>query len=333
MNRCQFASFSVGSPDLPDDQLLQLLPDPDLQNGGHLGAFSVVANGDTDSYWAGLITSITQAASGNPACSNGAQRAPYSYILRLFDGGGLTDTTRPSTPTNAQLAAGPSNSTVVTWTGSTDDTAVTAYYVYLNGTRSYVAAGSQTTFTIPNLAPGSAPPIAIQALDPYGNRSALSAPATYTAPPMFGAMGEFFPTSTPRRIVDTRNGTGGSRTPLAGGSARTIQVAGQGEVPSTGASLVALNVTVVGPTAGGYLTVYPDGQARPDASNLNFRAGQTVPNFVMVRVGASGKIDAYLSAGQRPPDRRRRRLGGGQLRHHTRRPAGDADTPAGARHP
>ncbi|MFM8528666.1 MAG: hypothetical protein ACKOD2_03140, partial [Ilumatobacteraceae bacterium] len=43
---------------------------------------------------------------------------------------------------------------------------------------------------------------------------------------------------------------------------------------------VALNVTVVDGEAssvGGYVTVFPCGE-RPDASNLNFVNGQTVPN-------------------------------------------------------
>ena len=34
--------------------------------------------------------------------------------------------------------------------------------------------------------------------------------------------------------------------------------------------------------AGGYLTVFPTGEARPTASNLNFVAGQTVPNLAIV---------------------------------------------------
>jgi hypothetical protein len=50
---------------------------------------------------------------------------------------------------------------------------------------------------------------------------------------------------------------------------------------------VALNVTVThteNPTIGdGYVTVYPCG-TRPDASNLNFVAGQTIPNSVIAPV-------------------------------------------------
>jgi len=51
---------------------------------------------------------------------------------------------------------------------------------------------------------------------------------------------------------------------------------------------VVLNVTVTGPTAPSYLTVYPTGSSQPTASNLNFVAGQTVPNRVIVKVGTNG---------------------------------------------
>jgi len=43
-------------------------------------------------------------------------------------------------------------------------------------------------------------------------------------------------------------------------------------------------VTVTAPSASGYLTVYPDGQARPIVSNLNFTSGRTIPNLVAVPV-------------------------------------------------
>jgi hypothetical protein len=55
---------------------------------------------------------------------------------------------------------------------------------------------------------------------------------------------------------------------------------------------VVLNVTVTEPKATGYLTVWPDGQPRPNASNLNVTSGQTIPNLVAVRV-VNGKVDFF----------------------------------------
>jgi hypothetical protein len=69
-----------------------------------------------------------------------------------------------------------------------------------------------------------------------------------------------------------------------------LQVDGRGGVPASGVSAVVLNVTVTQPTAGGYLTVWGDQTAQPTASNLNFSAGQTVPNLVVAPVGADGRV-------------------------------------------
>ena len=65
---------------------------------------------------------------------------------------------------------------------------------------------------------------------------------------------------------------------------------GGGAVPVAGVSSVVLNVTATGPTSGGWLTLFPTGTAVPTASNLNFVAGQTVPNFVTVKLGQGGKV-------------------------------------------
>jgi len=60
---------------------------------------------------------------------------------------------------------------------------------------------------------------------------------------------------------------------------------------------VVLNVTATGPTASSFVTVYPDGGTRPVTSDLNFTAGETIPNLVVVPVGADGKVDFYNDAG------------------------------------
>jgi hypothetical protein len=43
--------------------------------------------------------------------------------------------------------------------------------------------------------------------------------------------------------------------------------------------------------------VWPTGADRPTASNLNFRAGQTVPNMVVVDVGDGGRVSIYNLSG------------------------------------
>ncbi len=101
----------------------------------------------------------------------------------------------------------------------------------------------------------------------------------------------------PARLLDTRNGTGAPAGPLLGGSTLTLQVTGHGSVPLTGVAAVVLNVTVTAPTTAGYLTVFPAGTSLPLASNLNFVAGQTVPNRVIVMLGSGGRVTFFNSSG------------------------------------
>jgi uncharacterized protein (DUF1501 family) len=101
---------------------------------------------------------------------------------------------------------------------------------------------------------------------------------------------------TPARLLDTRDGTGAVLGPLGPGQSVNLKVTGVGEVP-TNAKAVALNVTVTQPTDGSFLTVWPAGDTRPNASSVNMVPGQTVPNMVLARVGTDGKISIYNNSG------------------------------------
>ncbi|HVK24650.1 MAG TPA: hypothetical protein VM677_25100 [Actinokineospora sp.] len=92
---------------------------------------------------------------------------------------------------------------------------------------------------------------------------------------------------SPRRLLDTRN-TG---TPISQ-DARELTIDG---VPAD-ATAVVLNVTATEPTAASFMTVWPDGTARPNTSNLNFVAGQTTANLVTVPV-SNGKVRLYNGRG------------------------------------
>ena len=93
----------------------------------------------------------------------------------------------------------------------------------------------------------------------------------------------------PARVLDTRSSLGVVG-PVAPQSEISVQIAGQGGVPPEGAAAVALNVTVTGSTDAGYIQAYPGGTPPPTGSSLNFVAGQTVPNLVVVPIGADGTI-------------------------------------------
>ncbi len=67
-----------------------------------------------------------------------------------------------------------------------------------------------------------------------------------------------------------------------------IPIAGSTDVPIDALG-VALNVTVTSPAAAGFVTVYPCGN-RPLASNVNYVANQTVPNFVVTALSPNGEV-------------------------------------------
>jgi hypothetical protein len=111
---------------------------------------------------------------------------------------------------------------------------------------------------------------------------------------------QFMP-MVPARLADTRSGlpsaTADGQNPRVGivpaGGVLTVPVLGRLGIPESGVDAVALNVTVTQPAGSGYLTVYPAGEARPLASNLNFEAGQTIPNMVIAKVGSGGAVSIF----------------------------------------
>jgi hypothetical protein len=101
------------------------------------------------------------------------------------------------------------------------------------------------------------------------------------------ADGSGYTTLAPARILNTREGVGVVRQRVSDSSigldVRYVETLGLGAI--------ALNVTVTNTTApvtGGFITVYPCDSPRPEASNLNFRTGQTIANAVIVRVPLTG---------------------------------------------
>ncbi|HEX4980722.1 MAG TPA: hypothetical protein VFV63_03450, partial [Ilumatobacteraceae bacterium] len=151
----------------------------------------------------------------------------------------------------------------------------------------------------------------------------------YSAGGPLTATGTFHATA-PTRILDTRFGVGITNGPVRSGGGREsspdpltrrdeianheLKVTGLAGIPESGVSAVLLNITAVDAPADGYLSVTPKPQAccggmsiyddqatlisgEPASSNLNVTTSQTVPNLVLARVGAGGKIRLYNWAG------------------------------------
>ncbi len=114
--------------------------------------------------------------------------------------------------------------------------------------------------------------------------------------------GAAFSALNPARLLETRSGLStidgqsngiGAR---AADSVTELQVTGRAGVPADAGAAV-LNVTVTEAQGAGYVTVFPCGSTRPNASSLNYVAGSTVANAVISKIGAGGKVCLYTQAG------------------------------------
>ena len=139
---------------------------------------------------------------------------------------------------------------------------------------------------------------AVNIFDAAGHADVIADVAGWVSSPTStpGAAG-LYSALVPARLLDTRNGTGSPQAPLPGGGSIVLQVTGRGGIPATGVDAVVLNLTATNVSAPTYITAWPDGTARPVASNLNPVKGQTLPNRAIVKVGAGGRIDLFNAAG------------------------------------
>ena len=108
-----------------------------------------------------------------------------------------------------------------------------------------------------------------------------------------------FQALTPVRVFDSRPGEPDGAVAIAkqrygGGNIVQVRVGNVPGVPAD-ASAVSLNVTVTEPADNGFVTVYPCGD-RPLSSNVNFTAGQTVPNAVIAPLGTDSMLCFFASA-------------------------------------
>ncbi|MGA3056587.1 MAG: hypothetical protein ABSE70_00920 [Candidatus Limnocylindrales bacterium] len=105
--------------------------------------------------------------------------------------------------------------------------------------------------------------------------------------------GATFMTTTPTRLLDTRNGTGLSGV-FTSHISRTFQVTG-GVVP-TGATAVSGNLTVTQQTSLGFLYIGAVAMNNPTSSTLNFPLGDDRANAVIVPLSAGGSLSITYAA-------------------------------------
>jgi hypothetical protein len=112
----------------------------------------------------------------------------------------------------------------------------------------------------------------------------------------FSSSGGAFVPVSPRRLVDTRDGTGIVAGQLGPESKVTPSLATGSPVPSS-ATAVVVNVTSVNSSHPSYVTAYPAGVSRPNASTMNPRPGVPVPNQAYLKLGSTGRLDVFNFSG------------------------------------
>jgi spore germination protein YaaH len=172
--------------------------------------------------------------------------------------------------TLSALAAGPKSTT---WDGTIGGAALAdgAYYLQLAGSQ------GSTTFAVPGLVGQATGDLASLGVS-------IDRRLDHTYRPL-----------TPARVLDTRIGTGLSG-PFVSRTPRTVQITGRGGVP-VGATAVTLNLTVVGQTGSGYVSLTPSPTAAPSTSTINVPVGDIRANGVTTRLGPGGKLSAVYVSG------------------------------------
>ena len=71
-----------------------------------------------------------------------------------------------------------------------------------------------------------------------------------------------------------------------------MQIAGRGTIPNDATSAI-LNIATINPALQGFITTYPCDVRQPDASTLNYAAGQTIANNAVIALSPTGTICIY----------------------------------------
>ena len=159
-----------------------------------------------------------------------------------------------------------------------------------------VSRGQRTSVTVDGV---DAIPVGVVVTEAGATVATAQYSQTCPANPLTFASGvSHFVPLTPIRVLDTRPqySIGYSGPKPAGGDVMTFQLAGlNGIAPD--ATAVVLNLTATEPEGPGYVQAFPAGRGKLGASsNVNIeRAGQTIPNAAIVRLGVGGAIGLFTT--------------------------------------
>jgi hypothetical protein len=111
---------------------------------------------------------------------NDSRRLPELYYMAVLPSGGPTDSSPPTAPEGLVQTGSTENTISLSWAPSTDDTGVTSYGLYRNGTPAGSSAVASATIT--GATCGTQYAIAVDAADAAGNRSAQTSITASTSP-------------------------------------------------------------------------------------------------------------------------------------------------------
>ena len=121
---------------------------------------------------------LIDAEAGFEIWQGGQGLATNSFSFSASTGGGSSDSTPPSAPSNLAVTGTTASSASLSWSPATDNVAVTGYDVYRGGT--LVGSTAGTSYTDTGLSAGTAYTYTVRARDAAGNVSAASGSVTAT---------------------------------------------------------------------------------------------------------------------------------------------------------
>src|SRR5262245_576621 len=249
-----------------------------------------------------------RAAIVSSLCIVGSFLAPYSAAITATPSETPTPTESPTptltaseTPTATQTPTPPTETPTPTETQTATATPTSTETPTPSATPT--PSGSPTPSATPTLSPTptvtptptptpTATATTTQIPTPTTTPTRTNTPTPTRTP---NPLAKSFYSIPPCRLIDTRLANGPYGGPhFSANSFRVYVFAGRCGVSSL-ARAVAVNVTVANPTKPGNLTLGPGDQLKPNATTINYGAGQTRANNATIATGSGGDIVIFCS--------------------------------------
>ncbi len=247
-------------------------------------------------------------------CDTRASRNPDECTGKtLASGGKLTVQITGVAGSSGQMVPAGAEAVVVNLTAINHSSTITLVTAYPAGSLSVPSASTmnldpfavQSNLAIVQLSAGGA----ITLFNAAGSLDAIADVQGYFgAPPGSGPIAGEFHSITPIRMCDTRANhhtvcAGATNQPLPARTWRKVVLSGTGSIPATGATAAVFNLTGTQGTLPTFLAVQPPNASdlcptgSPGFSNLNPKAGGSLPNRVISPLGPANDVCVYNAAG------------------------------------